>query len=408
MAISDIESWTTVYTEIWPDIALVVGCISPGGSTQYFIGPKQVITQGDQQKPKDKTDLTPQTLFEIGSTTKLFTAGIFANEHPSTDTSFPSTPLGCYTEGLWASNPSCPVAQIPVCDLASFASGLPPDNGEPCAPTPTPFLWPSPLLESIESMFKSTDYPGLNLLSYTPTLPAGGQYTYSNMGYALLGMAAVNQQLYDDGNFLDNFSGALASYCQLVGIQAATPYTQFYYWDQLYNSSFLKNLAWGNSKERRLLSANKPPEWIPWLGSGGIVSNGEEMLTVLSYFVNTQPAWFQQLVPGEPSTGYKNYCKAGEYEQTGDGWFMTTWPPNSGEEIVSKDGSVLGFTSWIGIQPRANQPPNGGYGLFVLSNGPDAQPLGRLFYALMTDTLSRPNPTEAEVKKYLGVPASAP
>jgi hypothetical protein len=153
------------------------------------------------------------------------------------------------------------------------------------------------------------------------------------------------------------------------------------------------------------LEQNHAPDTVPWLGAGSIVTNGHDMQTVLNYFMFDQPAWFQQY-SGSDKHGYYNFCQSkgddASHMQTGYGWFITSWTPPAwlhptGDiNVVSKDGGVLGFSSWIGMQ---NETPRE-YGLFVLSNGPDAQGLGRLFYAMLTGVVGATASADA-MEQYL-------
>ena len=74
-----------------------------------------------------------------------------------------------------------------------------------------------------------------------------------------------------------------------------------------------------------------------------------------------------------------------------NGWFITTETiKNQQIRIVSKDGGVAGFTSWIALEQRPAPGTASPRGLFILTNGPDATTLGKRAFGYLIPPASAP------------------
>jgi hypothetical protein len=120
-------------------------------------------------------------------------------------------------------------------------------------------------------------------------------------------------------------------------------------------------------------------------GSGGIVSNGSDMLNFLLYNMSPKyPASLHKVQSGLPAV-----CNPSSSPQVGFGWFQRSISAgyDNTTTVVCKDGGVTGFSSWIAFQ-LANEPSP--CGLFVLTNGPDAVTLGlKAFKILLAPASAR-------------------
>ncbi|MDT5091345.1 MAG: hypothetical protein QOH60_708 [Mycobacterium sp.] len=91
MALSDIPEWMSAYSVLYPRDALVVGYnTGANGEAGLYTSPESVFVQGGNLG--DSEPLDGSTLFEIGSTTKLFTTGIFIQQQ-NVENEFPANRL---------------------------------------------------------------------------------------------------------------------------------------------------------------------------------------------------------------------------------------------------------------------------------------------------------------------------
>ena len=145
---------------------LVIGVIEGEAIHVYGFGE---TARGNNQRPDSNT------VFEIGSVSKVFTASLLA-KYVQEGTMHYSDSLRAYLDAQTSQlNPS--VSAFSLLSLANHTSGLPrvPSNlGRQEKNPDDPYAY----------------YSRANLwaflTNYTPTMPAGNQYHYSHLGYALL------------------------------------------------------------------------------------------------------------------------------------------------------------------------------------------------------------------------------
>ena len=146
-------------------IGIVVGIIEPSGS--------RMISYGTFAKD-DKHPVDGDTVFEIGSITKVFTSLILADMVQRGEVAL-SDPIAKYLPSE-VKVPERDGRQITLEDLSTHTSGLPrmPDNFKPADPD-------NPYADyTVEQLY--------NFLSnYTLTRDIGSQFEYSNLGGGLLG-----------------------------------------------------------------------------------------------------------------------------------------------------------------------------------------------------------------------------
>src|SRR5215470_2283012 len=148
-------------------VGIVVGVISPEG--------RRIVAYGQLEKG-DPRPLNGDTLFEIGSTTKVFTSLLLADMVQRGEVKL-DDPVSKYLP------PDVKVPErngraITLVDLATHTSGLPrmPSNFAPKDPG-------NPYADyTLDQLYRF-------LSSYQLTRDIGSQYAYSNMGAALLGNA---------------------------------------------------------------------------------------------------------------------------------------------------------------------------------------------------------------------------
>jgi serine-type D-Ala-D-Ala carboxypeptidase/endopeptidase len=146
-------------------VGIVVGVIEPAG--------RRVVAYGALEKG-DARPLNGETVFEIGSMTKVFTSLLLADMVQKGEVAL-DDPVAKYLPA-GVKIPERGGKQITLVDLATHTSGLPrmPDNFKPKDPT-------NPYADySVEQMYQF-------LSSYQLTRDIGSNYEYSNLGGGLLG-----------------------------------------------------------------------------------------------------------------------------------------------------------------------------------------------------------------------------
>lgn len=152
-----------------PGLGVSIAVIHGDSTFYYAFGNRD----HEQSQPIDSN-----TVFEIGSNTKLFTALLLACDLQRNSIRR-DAPIDTYLPGKWTLCNGIK-QKVKLTDLASFSSGLPAIHEDAY----------DSILFSKDSMQPyaavSRDYLG-TVLSQTDSLTGYGQYQYSNFNYALLG-----------------------------------------------------------------------------------------------------------------------------------------------------------------------------------------------------------------------------
>ena len=343
-------------------LAVVVGSVTPDNPEgELDVSSTPVYFRGSSSETQP---LKPTTPFALASVSKLFTTDIFQRIIFG-DMGYPASSPKTVGQLLpWVS--TARVADIPVNDIATYASGLPPDNGYRNR-SGFDYPWPSDMYCTLTDMFNGLadyDYQKLGDLSY------GNYYVYSNASFDILSVAALGlpqpqNEPIDTENFLTAWNKVLQEYCiEVIGQSSQTIlYHAMSSTDGLpcgYNYS-------GNNDDPLVATTAAPGPADS--GAGGVVSTGADMLQYLRYCMGLNiAAPYPWPLLNERAT-YKSWCDSGATSQTlGDGWFILQNP--NGTWNAWKNGGVPGFTSWIGIHwPQGQAGPDvPARGLFVLTN----------------------------------------
>jgi serine-type D-Ala-D-Ala carboxypeptidase/endopeptidase len=306
-------------------VGIVVGVIEPSG--------RRVVAYGSAAR-NDARPLNGDTLFEIGSITKVFTSLLLADAVERGEVAL-TDPVGTFLPAK-VKMPERGGRKITLQDLATHTSGLPrlPSNMTPKDPA-NPYA----------------DYTFENLYaflsSYELTRDIGSQYEYSNLGGGLLGHALT-------------LAAHAADYEALVRARVTTP---------LGMASTAITLT---PEMKSRLAAGYGPQldavanWdLPALaGAGALRSSTNDLLTFLAAnlgFVKTPlaPAMATMLTVRRP-TGGPNLSVA-------LGWHVLT---THGKDLIWHNGGTAGYRTFIGFSPATH------VGIVVLSNagtaaGPD-------------------------------------
>jgi CubicO group peptidase (beta-lactamase class C family) len=291
-----------------------------------------------------RLNLDDYTLFEIASISKTFTATLYALLIRSVS---PSRTIGDYIAPNGPLHISSKLADIPLDSLMNYTSGLPQDDANGSVDTPP--YWPQPY--SLRAMLSYLDVS-------PPTITnTGGQYTYSNLGFAL--MAAI----------LSGSPPSLATFTSRVESKIFAPLGMK---STFFDDVSLAQLPLGyeyDYQQSPVFETVAPGfAFLPaYAGASGIVASPNDMLQWLLFNMGiNQYAGLTPLLPvlQQPSTTvmFGNY-------QLGLGWFINPSGTNLSASI-SKLGALEGFDSCIAFLPSGGTPgvdPSQA-GVFVLVN----------------------------------------
>jgi serine-type D-Ala-D-Ala carboxypeptidase/endopeptidase len=268
---------------------------------------QRVISYGNLDRG-DPRPLNGDTIFEIGSLTKVFTALLLTEKAHRGDVSL-DDPVSKYLP-----LPS----SITLQELATNTSGLP--------RTPA----------NLASKDRADPFAGYTRQMLFASLPVSvsPHWEYSNLGYGLLGQALAPDY---DRAIISRISIPLAMNSTHIALA----------------SEEKARLAAGHDDH---LSLARPSDFGALAAAGALRSSANDLLKFLSAFLGYRktplaPAMAAMLDVRRPTTqpGLVNAL----------GWQIST--PDA-LEIIWKDGDTAGFTSFLGCNPRA------GVGVVVLSN----------------------------------------
>lgn len=328
------------------NIGIVVGIVSPAG--------RRIVAHGRAglERPRD---LDGNTVFEIGSVTKVFTSVLLADlvrrgEVTLTDSMF------SYFPSLASRVHESPT--ITLADLATHTAGFP--------------LWPSGIPATRDGALRMGGYTQEQLLQYLSTYPVpsevGKKWSYSNVDAGVLGLAlgARIKSTYE-ALLLARVTGPLNMKSTAVSL----------------SDDMRARLAVGYDAERHIA-----PSWnAPVLaGAGSLYSTINDLLTFLEA-LGRDDGPLAGLLPVMLATR-----RPGPGIPQALGWLMI----EAGEGVIlSHDGGTLGFSSAVAYDPKART------GVVVLSN--TASGVGDLARHLLRPAIplappAGPAPTRTEIQ----------
>ena len=302
-------------------VGIVVGVVDAHG--------RRIVAYGKSER-SDPRPLDAQTIFEIGSMTKVFTSLLLADMVQKGEVKL-DNPVAKYLPAT-VTMPQRGGKQITLVDLATHTSGLPrmPNNFRPKDPA-------NPYADySVDQLYQF-------LSSYSLPRDIGSQYEYSNLGGGLLGHVLARRVGVDYETLVrQRITGPLHMDDTLVTL---SPRLQ-------------ARLATGHD------TALQPAaNWdLPTLvGAGGLRSDAKDILTFLGAeldYVDTplKAAMKAQLAPRRPA--------GSPVMAVALGWHILS-PPGQ-DPIVWHNGGTGGYRTFMGFDAKA------GIGVVVLTNTANA------------------------------------
>jgi D-alanyl-D-alanine-carboxypeptidase/D-alanyl-D-alanine-endopeptidase len=297
-------------------VGIVVGIVGPEG--------RRLVAHG-HFAADDLRTVNGDTVFEIGSVTKVFTALLLADMARRGEVEL-TDPVAKYLPEDVAV-PQRADKVITLADLASHTSGLPPmpDNLAPMNSA-------NPYADySVERLYQF-------LSSHRLIRDIGARWEYSNLGYGLLGYALARRAGIDYESLVhDRILAPLDMESTAITLSAAMQ----------------TRLATGHDAALEAV-----PNWdLPtFAGAGALRSTASDLLTFLEMALGAKesplfPALTATLATRRP-TGIRD-------ETAGFGWIIAK---SGDDEMIWHNGGTGGYRSFIGFLPKAK------VGVVVLSN----------------------------------------
>ncbi|WP_213286305.1 serine hydrolase [Bradyrhizobium sp. sGM-13] len=307
-----------------------VGRETMGLVAAFLDGDRHGITAYGQSGSHDYRPLDGDTVFEIGSITKVFTALVFADMVLRGELA-PDDPAAKYLPAS-VRMPDFEGAPITLMDLATYTSGLPrmPSNFAPKD-------WSNPYIDyTSEQLY---DFLSNHKLAHKP----GSHYEYANLGFGLL------------GHILELRAGK--SYEDLVVSRICAPLGMEDTRITL-SSSMQQRLARGHSDA---LTPVANWDFSVLAGAGAFRSTANDLMKFLRMCMD--PA------DGPVASALKMTLSRRrpmmEESDVALGWFISS---RFGDELIWKSGGTGGYASFIGSSTKTRR------NCIVLSNAADYNP----------------------------------
>jgi len=296
-------------------VGIVVGVLTPEGRTIIDHGP---LAKGDTRQ------MNGDTVFEIGSVSKVFTSLLLADMVQRKEVAL-TDPVAKYLPDT-VKLPGRGGKQITFVDLATHTSGLPrmPNNFKPADPS-------NPYADyTVPQMYEF-------LSGYQLTRDIGEKYEYSNLGGGLLGHALARRAGVDYETLLhDRITGPLGMKDTAIKL----------------SMGMQMRLATGYNAQ-----LNRTSNWdIPTLaGAGGIRSTANDLLTFLAAFLGYTKTPLAPAIAAMLETRRPTDLPTMEITL---GWHVAT----KNGPFIWHNGGTGGYRSFIGYDPKTRT------GVVVLAN----------------------------------------
>lgn len=289
-------------------VGIIVGIIEPAG--------RRFITYGSLGK-NDNRSLDENTVFEIGSITKVFTALLLADMARNGEVALNDSVEKYLPKGVTMPKRSSRV--ITLEDLSKHRSALPrmPTNFDSRADPQNPY--PHYSLQLLYEFISSYKLPR-NI---------GAKFEYSNIGAGLLGHALSLAAGKDYETLIQT------RICAPLGMHSTAI---------LLSPEMKSRLAVGHNS-----SFKSTPNWdftAAFAGAGALRSTADDMLSFLAAQVKLEPS---DLSPAIDAT-LADRTEAGTGMEIGLGWLMRK---KKESEIIWHNGGTGGYRAFAGFDPKA-------------------------------------------------------
>src|SRR5438105_8125697 len=300
-------------------VGIVVGIIDPQG--------RRIISYG-HRNAGDARPLNGDTVFEIASVTKVFTALLLADMVAKNEVAL-SDPASKYLTAVAIKLPEGNGHLITLLDLATHTSGL------PFMPADAP-----PFNDPTAAKYSTGDLKRY-LASYQLTRDVGSDWDYSNIGYWVLGEALSARA----GKNIED----LIRSCVLAPLKMTDT-------DFELSPTMKSSLAPGHdSALQPAPAASTVPIYAIMPAGGGLYSTANNLLTFLSQCMGYEPS---PLAPAmNVALGNRRPVQPGNEQALG--WNVYGKDP---DQVIFRDGSSFGYASVMAYDPNSR------VGVVVLTN----------------------------------------
>jgi serine-type D-Ala-D-Ala carboxypeptidase/endopeptidase len=299
-------------------VGTIVGLLTPQG--------RRIVSYG-RLNQNDPRPLDADTVFEVGSVTKIFTALLLADMVQRGAVAL-DDPLSKYLPEVKV--PDKDGRKITLADLATHTSGL------PFFPSDIPIADPAQAGRSVAAY--STNRVHQFLAEYQLPQRPGAKWAYSNLGYGLLGEALARRA--GEGYELlvrERITGPLGLSSTAITVSPAMK----------------ARLGVGHDAK---LEAAPDVDMPAFLAAGCFRSTANDLLTFLAAFMDAKsplaPAMASMLQTRRPGPGLEQAL----------GWWIAKVSADD-EGFVAFGGQTLGYAATIAFDPKTR------VGVVVLSNG---------------------------------------
>lgn len=282
----------------------------PGVAVALYDGKKGSLLSFGYADDLSQQSITPETIFEIASITKVFTSTALAIEVLRNKMRL-SDPLVKYLPAI--KNRTRGIGKVTLAQLATHTSSLP-RVPPPLAPHRGQKYNVPLLMQFLEQ--------------WEPSHPIGSRSVYSNLGFGLLGYAISN---VEKKSYADTIRLLITIPLNMKSTFIMVPH----HFQDLYAHGYNRN---GGLAQRYPLNA--------WPGGGALRSTSDDMLKFLlaNMGIEGPPEMLQAM-----QIAQKGIFKVNNHLTLGLGWQRFT---KDGLLYIDKNGGVEGFSSYIGWIPN--------------------------------------------------------
>jgi serine-type D-Ala-D-Ala carboxypeptidase/endopeptidase len=320
-------------------VGIVAGVIDPNG--------RRVVAHGNLANGDPRT-LDGDTIFEIGSITKVFTSLVLADMANRKEVTLDDPAAKYLPETV--TMPERSGRSVTLLDLSTHSSGLPPLPGNFKSKDPRDLY----AGYSVDDLYQF-------LCGYTLPRDPGSEFEYSNLGAGLL------------GHLLGSRAGM--DYESLIRSRIARPLSMPDTGITL-SSSMNQRMATGHNAMLAPVANSYLP--TPLAGAGALRSSANDMLTFLEAFLGYKES---PLAPAMKAM-LKVRRPAGQ-AKIGLGWLIYS---TDGREVAGHSGRTGGFCSTVGYAPEER------IGVVVLSNASTSSGVDDIALHLLNPKVPLANP----------------
>jgi CubicO group peptidase (beta-lactamase class C family) len=330
-------------------VGIAVGVIEPNG--------RRVVAYGNLASG-DPRPIEGDTIFEIGSVTKVFTSLVLADMVSRKEVALDDPAAKYLPENVRM--PERCGKSITLLDLSTHSSGLPPLPGNLKQDSRAPQAD-----YSVDDLYQF-------LSGYTLPRDPGSEYEYSNLGAGLLGHVLACR--------------AGTDYESLIRSRIARPLRMPDTGITL-SSSMNQRMATGhNAMLVPVANSNLP---TPLAGAGALRSSANDMLTFLEAFIG-----YKESSLASAMKAMLEVRRPAGQATIGLGWIVYS---TDGREIAGHSGRTSGFCSTVGYNPEER------IGVVVLSNASTPSGVDDLGLHLLNPKvpLAKPGPPKQHTRIHI-------